>query len=123
MLVKIKNEETNIIQKLYDKIYYSKQLEPLFNKDEENWFKTKLSQDFDDIDKSISNWWQDITSKYNLDNTIIEKYYLSFEDSTLQSFYMEGLVYYRDKRTDFECKKHFKKKRKNTNIKKYFYKN
>ncbi|NFG18879.1 CXXX repeat peptide modification system protein, partial [Clostridium botulinum] len=44
---------------------------------------TKLSQDFDDIDKSISNWWQDITSKYNLDNTIIEKYYLSFEDSTI----------------------------------------
>ncbi|MGJ8718957.1 CXXX repeat peptide modification system protein [Clostridium botulinum] len=79
----MKNEETNIIQKLYDKIYYSKQLEPLFNKDEENWFKTKLSQDFDDIDKSISNWWQDITSKYNLDNTIIEKYYLSFEDSTI----------------------------------------
>ncbi|HDI3057700.1 TPA: CXXX repeat peptide modification system protein, partial [Clostridium botulinum] len=82
-LVKIKNEETNIIQKLYDKIYYLKQLESLFNKDEVNWFKTKLSQDFADIDKSISNWWQDITSKYNLDNTIIEKYYLSFEDSTI----------------------------------------
>ncbi|MCS4447020.1 CXXX repeat peptide modification system protein, partial [Clostridium botulinum] len=55
----MKNEETNIIQNLYDKIYYLKQLESLFNKDEENWFKTKLSQDFDDIDKSISNWWQD----------------------------------------------------------------
>ncbi|NFA58835.1 CXXX repeat peptide modification system protein, partial [Clostridium botulinum] len=77
------DKETDIIQKLYEKIYYLKQLEELFNKNEVNWFKTKLSQDFTDIDKSISNWWEDITSKYNLDNTIIEKYYLSFEDSTI----------------------------------------
>ncbi|NFA72457.1 CXXX repeat peptide modification system protein, partial [Clostridium botulinum] len=77
------DKETDIIQKLYEKIYYLKQLEELFNKNEVNWFKTKLSQDFTVIDKSISNWWEDITSKYNLDNTIIEKYYLSFEDSTI----------------------------------------
>ncbi|HCL4549453.1 CXXX repeat peptide modification system protein [Clostridium botulinum] len=83
ILVKIEDKETDIIQKLYEKIYYLKQLEELFNKNEVNWFKTKLSQDFTDIDKSISNWWEDITSKYNLDNTIIEKYYLSFEDSTI----------------------------------------
>ncbi|HCL4549449.1 CXXX repeat peptide modification system protein [Clostridium botulinum] len=83
ILVKIEDKETDIIQKLYEKIYYLKQLEELFNKNEVNWFKTKLSQDFTVIDKSISNWWEDITSKYNLDNTIIEKYYLSFEDSTI----------------------------------------
>ncbi|MCC5418041.1 hypothetical protein [Clostridium botulinum] len=56
ILVKIEDKETDIIQKLYEKIYYLKQLEELFNKNEVNWFKTKLSQDFTVIDKSISNW-------------------------------------------------------------------
>ncbi|MBV4438639.1 CXXX repeat peptide modification system protein [Clostridium tyrobutyricum] len=82
-VTKIKNEETDVIQKLCEKSYYLKQLALLFNKDEVNWFKTKLSQNFNNVDKSINNWWENITNKYNLDNTIIEKYYLNFEDSAI----------------------------------------